>query len=141
MVLLFGGQSAAAEGAALFVAATVVGLTLTRSRRACSADDGDKNGRTSARRTTSKLHEWYSGLRLPPIHSVFDSISLCSSVSAPGKALIAGGYLVLEKENIGITVAASSRFYSTVAVLVRQSPEFVNASNCKVLDLTNCFVA
>jgi hypothetical protein len=47
-------------------------------------------------------------------------VCVCSSVSAPGKALITGGYLVLEKENIGVTVAASARFYSTVTVLVRQ---------------------
>lgn len=43
----------------------------------------------------------------------------CSiTVSAPGKALIAGGYLVLEPSNIGITISSTSRFYSTVAVLV-----------------------
>jgi phosphomevalonate kinase len=48
-------------------------------------------------------------------------VCVCSSVSAPGKALITGGYLVLEKENIGVTVAASARFYSTVTVLVMQS--------------------
>lgn len=39
------------------------------------------------------------------------------SVSAPGKALIAGGYLVLEKPNIGVTVSCSSRFHTTVGVL------------------------
>lgn len=43
-------------------------------------------------------------------------VNTCS-VSAPGKALIAGGYLVLEKENVGITVAATSRFFSTVTIL------------------------
>lgn len=37
-----------------------------------------------------------------------------STVSAPGKILIAGGYLVLERPNIGITLAATSRFYATV---------------------------
>lgn len=36
------------------------------------------------------------------------------SVSAPGKVLVAGGYLILEKENLGITVAGTSRFYASV---------------------------
>jgi phosphomevalonate kinase len=38
------------------------------------------------------------------------------TISAPGKALIAGGYLILEAENIGLVIAASARFYSTVAM-------------------------
>eukprot|EP00606_Chrysophyceae_sp_TOSAG23-5_P000434 GSChrysophyteH2.ASY1.ANO1.837.1 assembled CDS len=36
------------------------------------------------------------------------------TVSAPGKALIAGGYLVLEHPNVGLVVSCSSRFYSTI---------------------------
>ena len=36
------------------------------------------------------------------------------TVSAPGKILVAGGYLVLERPNIGITLAASSRFFASV---------------------------
>ena len=35
-------------------------------------------------------------------------------ISAPGKVLIAGGYLVLEHPNLGVSVATSSRFYTTV---------------------------
>jgi phosphomevalonate kinase len=35
----------------------------------------------------------------------------CSYVSSPGKVLIAGGYLVLERENIGITIATNARFF------------------------------
>lgn len=35
-------------------------------------------------------------------------------ISCPGKVLIAGGYLVLERPNVGVTVAGTSRFYSTV---------------------------
>lgn len=37
-----------------------------------------------------------------------------SCISAPGKVLIAGGYLVLEHPNLAITLATSSRFYTTV---------------------------
>lgn len=39
------------------------------------------------------------------------------TVSAPGKALIAGGYLVLDRGNIGYTIAVSSRFYTTTKSL------------------------
>ena len=46
------------------------------------------------------------------------SLLLFSSVSAPGKALVAGGYLVLDKENIGLTIAVSSRFYTTIKSVV-----------------------
>ncbi len=45
-------------------------------------------------------------------------ISQCNdavtTVSAPGKALVAGGYLVLDKDFIGYTVAVSSRFYTSI---------------------------
>lgn len=39
------------------------------------------------------------------------------TISAPGKALVAGGYLVLEAPNVGVTISSSSRFYTTVKVL------------------------
>lgn len=35
-------------------------------------------------------------------------------ISAPGKVLVAGGYLVLEHPNLGVSVATSSRFYTTI---------------------------
>jgi phosphomevalonate kinase len=37
-----------------------------------------------------------------------------TTVSAPGKVLLVGGYLVLESGNLGLVVAADKRFYSTV---------------------------
>ena len=37
-----------------------------------------------------------------------------TTASAPGKILLAGGYLVLEAPNVGFVVAADKRFYSTV---------------------------
>jgi len=42
-------------------------------------------------------------------------------VSAPGKVLIAGGYLVLDPAYSGIVVSTSSRFYT--AISDQQSPE------------------
>lgn len=38
------------------------------------------------------------------------------SVSAPGKALIAGGYLVLKEPNVGVVVSCTSRFFTTVKI-------------------------
>jgi phosphomevalonate kinase len=43
-----------------------------------------------------------------------DITSSTTTVSAPGKVLLAGGYLVLESGNVGLVVAADKRFYSTV---------------------------
>ena len=42
-----------------------------------------------------------------------DEIST-TTVSAPGKILLAGGYVVLEKPNVGVVLAVDKRFYSTV---------------------------
>ena len=41
------------------------------------------------------------------------SISVIT-VSAPGKVLLAGGYLVLESPNVGLVIAANKRFYCTI---------------------------
>lgn len=38
-----------------------------------------------------------------------------TAVSAPGKVLVAGGYLVLEHAFSGTVVSTSSRFYTVVA--------------------------
>jgi hypothetical protein len=59
------------------------------------------------------------------------------TVSAPGKILIAGGYLVLMRPNIGLVVSANARFYTTATlaplttttnsestILVVNSPQF-----------------
>ncbi|WVQ77613.1 phosphomevalonate kinase [Cryptococcus sp. DSM 104548] len=39
---------------------------------------------------------------------------MATTVSSPGKVLVAGGYLVLDRAYSGLVVATSSRFYSTV---------------------------
>lgn len=51
------------------------------------------------------------------------------TVSAPGKVLLVGGYLVLERPNVGCVVAANSRFYTTVQASTKPhihvtSPQF-----------------
>jgi phosphomevalonate kinase len=54
-------------------------------------------------------------------------------VSAPGKVLIAGGYLVLDPLYSGTVVSTSSRFYSAITTskipnqIIVSSPQFVNA--------------
>jgi phosphomevalonate kinase len=56
-------------------------------------------------------------------------------VSAPGKVLIAGGYLVLDPAYSGIVVSTSSRFYTVISdqqtkpgVVRVQSPQFLEAT-------------
>lgn len=51
----------------------------------------------------------------------------CSYVSAPGKVLIAGGYLVLERENIGITIATNARFFVRTESRVTRTPDEATA--------------
>ena len=56
-------------------------------------------------------------------------------LSAPGKVLIAGGYLVLDQKYSGVVVSTSSRFYTIIqqtlgnpyTIWVR-SPQFEEAS-------------
>ncbi|CAJ1960136.1 unnamed protein product [Cylindrotheca closterium] len=56
-----------------------------------------------------------------------------TKASAPGKALLVGGYLVLERRNAGLVIATDKRFYATVrddptlneeANIIVESPQF-----------------
>jgi len=49
--------------------------------------------------------------------------SIVVSTSSPGKALVCGGYLVLEKPNIGLVLAVDSRFHATVGILHEHNDE------------------
>lgn len=54
-------------------------------------------------------------------------------VSAPGKVLIAGGYLVLDPAYSGVVASTSSRFYTAITPgstnrIVVRSPQFINAT-------------
>jgi phosphomevalonate kinase len=51
-----------------------------------------------------------------PIRNDFSS-EYEMTISSPGKVLIAGGYLILEKPNVGISVGTTSRFYTTIRYL------------------------
>jgi phosphomevalonate kinase len=65
----------------------------------------------------------------------------CSSkrttVSSPGKVLLAGGYLVLDPAHSGLVISTSSRFYTSISSslaspppgnIVVRSPQFTNAT-------------
>lgn len=47
------------------------------------------------------------------------------TVSAPGKMLLAGGYLVLERPNAGWVVAADKRFYTTIQAAPASSKNLI----------------
>ena len=64
-------------------------------------------------------------------------MSSTTVVSAPGKILIAGGYLVLDPAYSGVVVSASSRFYAVVQnakspptpfIIRVRSPQFLDAT-------------
>jgi phosphomevalonate kinase len=63
-------------------------------------------------------------------------MSSTTIVSAPGKVLIAGGYLVLDAAYSGVVVSTSSRFYAVIQdaptptplVIRVRSPQFVDAT-------------
>ena len=65
----------------------------------------------------------------PPPQQTIDQPSIIT-VSAPGKALIAGGYLVLESPNPGVVLAAKGcRFHTTVTFKPPYSPPPTTSSS------------
>lgn len=63
-------------------------------------------------------------------------MSSTTVVSAPGKVLIAGGYLVLDQKFTGLVISASSRFYAVIqhcqrpgqaGQIIVRSPQFIGA--------------
>jgi phosphomevalonate kinase len=63
-------------------------------------------------------------------------------ISAPGKVLIAGGYLVLDRAHSGVVVSTSSRFYTTIRsghgspnTAVVRSPQFEGGEWTYTVDL------
>ncbi|KAG6378187.1 phosphomevalonate kinase [Boletus reticuloceps] len=63
-------------------------------------------------------------------------MSTTTVVSAPGKVLIAGGYLVLDQKYTGLVISASSRFYAVIqdcqqpgqaGQIIVRSPQFIGA--------------
>ena len=60
-------------------------------------------------------------------------MSTTTIVSAPGKVLAAGGYLVLDQKYSGVVISTSSRFYTVIQThsstnqIVVRSPQFLQA--------------
>ena len=50
-------------------------------------------------------------------------------VSAPGKVLVAGGYLVLDRDYSGLVVSTSSRFYCAISSLSYSTTKSANEAN------------
>jgi len=73
------------------------------------------------------------------------STQAATVVSAPGKVLLAGGYLVLDPVYPGVVVSTSSRFFTLIknadppqpGQITVQSPQFVDASWTYDVDLSN----
>ena len=59
------------------------------------------------------------------------------TVSAPGKALIAGGYLVTDSPNIGVVLGADARFYTTTSILENSPRIHRSRSNSSTSSLVN----
>lgn len=64
------------------------------------------------------------------------SASNCTIASAPGKVLLAGGYLVLEQAFTGLVVGTTARFYTVIrpqthtkaGTITVHSPQFESAT-------------
>jgi len=73
------------------------------------------------------------GLQSPSLQPPYVATMSATVVSAPGKVLLAGGYLILDPKYSGIVVSTSSRFYSVVSLaptpgaITVNSPQFTNA--------------
>lgn len=87
-------------------------------------------------------------LQLCPMSSSSSSPIRRTTVSSPGKVLLAGGYLVLDPAHQGYVVSTSSRFYTSIASSPQQadndatqatitvrSPQFIDAEWKYVVDL------
>jgi phosphomevalonate kinase len=64
-------------------------------------------------------------------------MSLLSVVSAPGKVLVTGGYLVLDPSYHGLVIGTNARFYTVIqsrqdeaerGTIVVESPQFENST-------------
>lgn len=79
-----------------------------------------------------------------------------SAISAPGKVLIAGGYLILDPNQIGLVLALSARMYVVVCpdhssdegIITVTSPQFLNSQwkykctvNGKALHVQNLYIS
>lgn len=58
-------------------------------------------------------------------------------VSAPGKALVTGGYLVLDERFSGLVLSTSARFYAQVATVVAVRSECALLSRAELIPTFN----
>ena len=70
----------------------------------------------------------------PTLQTMGDAVVSAAVVSAPGKVLLAGGYLILERPHTGTVLALDARFYSSVSLRIGDEPALRRA----VLDIDVC---
>ncbi len=68
----------------------------------------------------------------PTTASPFILNIMSTTISAPGKVLIAGGYLVLDPAYSGVVIATSSRFYTTIFNTPNSTSNETNQSRIRV---------
>ena len=59
-----------------------------------------------------------------------DAATTTRIVSAPGKMLMAGGYLVLDPNEIGLVIGVNARFYSSCSIMTKQYPTVSSTTRC-----------
>ena len=63
--------------------------------------------------------------------------STTTIVSAPGKMLIAGGYLVLDPQEIGLVIGVNARFYSSCTMIMMKLAKSDHDDTVKAATITN----
>jgi phosphomevalonate kinase len=63
---------------------------------------------------------------MTPEYSDSESDTRELTISAPGKILLAGGYLVLEPQNTGLVIAVDKRFFTTIQVVSNKIKQIVS---------------
>lgn len=100
---------------------------LLRTRRRCDAIKPS---------TSWAVHDPIAPSLVLPAHLQNIALMRTTVISAPGKVLVAGGYLVLDPAYSGVVVSTSSRFYTAIRdepalppnTLRVRSPQFLNAN-------------
>jgi len=106
-----------AIGIACAVSAVVLVGTAFYFRKRSSPDSDDVvQTETSDNKKSSDNSESAKSVSAPSV-SAGSTSRHSVTVSAPGKALVAGGYLVLTRPNLGVVISATARFYTTVALI------------------------
>lgn len=67
-------------------------------------------------------------------HPMTEMTARALRVSAPGKALVAGGYLVLDEQHAGLVLATSARFHAQIETIAPVGTPALLVSHCDAHD-------